>query len=43
MAGCGYYSRARRLHALAVIVSMDEDVGYGNIPSEYEELVKLRE
>lgn len=41
--GAGYYSRARRLHALAVIVSMDvADGGYGgNIPSEYEELVKL--
>ena len=41
--GAGYYSRARRLHALAVIVSKDEaEGGYdGIIPCEYEELVKL--
>ena len=41
--GAGYYSRARRLHALAVIVSTDEaEGGYdGIIPREYEKLVKL--
>lgn len=41
--GAGYYSRARRLHELAIIVSRKKaDGGFdGEIPSDYEELVKL--